>query len=758
MISKTKKILAGILSVSMLATAIPVVTAMPANVDMPQYTLAAAETKTIYANDFEDGSVGSFVPRMNEGQSVVLTAKSDASAAYEGSGYLECTGREKSWQGISLPMDNITDAGKEYMVSAYVKTPWYATITLSMQYDDTSGNTKYGNITNAVSQGEWIGFENIKFSFPADSTNRSIYFECSDANVQISLDNFNLTTAPVHEIQQDIPSLKNVYADYFKFGGAVTATELASESAQNLILKHYNSLTPGNELKPESLLDQAACQAEGDNVNPQINIAPARSILNFARDNNIPVRGHVLVWHSQTPGWFFKEGFKDDGEFVSKEIMLKRMENYIKNVMEALAKEYPTVDFYAWDVVNETWLDDGSYRTRGTYDENPSYLGWVQVFGDNSFIDYAFEYARKYAPEGCKLYYNDFNEYMPQKTAAIVDMANRLKEKNLIDGIGMQSHLDVRSGSDAFPSVSVYKKAVAAFAATGLDIQVTELDATVNGNTEELFEAQAQYYSDILDVCVEYADNISAVVLWGTTDDKSWRASKYPLVFNEDFTAKPAFYSIVDGIEYDEPTTEPTTTEPVVTTTVTTTTETTTTEITTPDCAPLLEYDDSPIKVGETKAIKYSHPYADTGKVGIYKASSNISYEIDEVNHIIYVTALEAGEAKISIELEGCAFIAHETFIIEDSEETKPSETDATEATDDTIDFGTASKLGDVNCDGDIATTDLIELAKYTVNAKSYPLKDNIAAANADVNSDKTIDSLDVQKLVEYLLEAISKF
>ena len=56
------------------------------------------------------------------------------------------------------------------------------------------------------------------------------------------------------------------------------------------------------------------------------------------------------------------------------------------------------------------------------------------------------------------LYYNDFNEYMPQKTTAMVDMANDLKAKGLIDGIGMQSHLDV-----GFPTASAYKKAFKAF-------------------------------------------------------------------------------------------------------------------------------------------------------------------------------------------------------------------------------------------------------------------------------------------------------
>ena len=265
-----------------------------------------------------------------------------------------------------------------------------------------------------------------------------------------------------------------------------------------------------------------------------------------------------------------KEGFADDGDWVSKEVMLERLENYIKNVFTAVKTEYPTVDFYAWDVVNECWLDDGSHRPAGTQADSSNNSLWVQIFGDNSFIEPAFEYARKYAPEGCKLYYNDFNEYMPGKTQAIYDMAMDLKEKGLIDGIGMQSHLDARSGSDAFPSVNVYKKALAKFAETGLDIQVTELDATVNDNTETGFKAQAQYYSDIMDAIIEYKDSVSAVVFWGTTDDKSWRASKYPLLFNEDFTAKPAYYSIIDGLEVPVTTTTSTTTSTSETTTTTT--------------------------------------------------------------------------------------------------------------------------------------------------------------------------------------------
>lgn len=225
--------------------------------------------------------------------------------------------------------------------------------------------------------------------------------------------------------------------------------------------------------------------------------------------------------------------------------MIKRMENYIKNLFDAVKAAYPDVDFYAWDVVNEAILDDGKPRNPGTQEQNPNNSPWVKIFGDNSFIKYAFQFAKKYGIEGCKYYYNDFNEYMPQKTPAIIKMVQEVNDgEQLIDGIGLQSHLDVN-----FPGLNAYEKAVRLLSETGLDLQITELDATTSDHSEAGFEKQAQYYSDIMDVIVKYSKSISAVVFWGTTDDQSWRASRYPLLFNEDYTAKKCFYSIVDNVE-----------------------------------------------------------------------------------------------------------------------------------------------------------------------------------------------------------------
>ena len=522
--------------------------------------VSAADTGDLLVTDFEDGDVSAFSKRGDTDTSVIGTSDTDP---HSGKLCMSVTERSKGWNGPSISLEALgCEPGVRYVASAWVKTQWYNDCKLSMQYTNADGDTQYTNLCSVNSNGDWVEIPPTKFSFSADMKDVQIYIECNDA-VDLYVDDFSLTLAPSYPIQTDIAGLKDVYANYFKIGGAVTASELAPQSTRDLILKHYNSLTLGNELKPENMLDQKACQAyleeTGDNTVPQVRLGgAARTILDFCRDNKIPVRGHVLVWHSQTPGWFFKEDYTTEGEWVDKETMLKRMEAYIKGVFAVLEAEYSDVDFYAWDVVNEAWLDDGKPRTGGMYDENANYSGWTKVFGDNSFIEPAFEYARQYAPKGCKLYYNDFNEYMPQKTAAIIEMAESLKAKGLIDGIGCQSHLDVRSGSDAFPSANVYESALKKFTETGLDVQITELDATVNSNDEAGFAAQAQYYSDIMDAIVKYADSISAVVFWGTTDDQSWRASKTPLIFNEDYTAKPAYYSIIDGIDFTEPeTTQP---------------------------------------------------------------------------------------------------------------------------------------------------------------------------------------------------------
>ena len=552
-----KRVLAGVLGGVLMGTSVPFTTA----------TVADAETgAVIYSSDFED--TGESLPFTGRGgvESISITS----SQAHGGSSSMMVSDRAKGWHGPQLLVDDICQPNKEYTISAFAKTEWYNSVKLSLEYTDTAGERHYSNLASGTSNGDWTEFSNVKFSFTSEVSKVYVYFECNDAST-LYIDDFTLAEAPIIPIEEDIASLKDVYSGYFKVGTAVMASNLSSPSFMDLVQKHFSgSITFGNELKPDYVLDQAASQAKGGNTNPQVNFSQADALLKYCAANKIPVRGHTLVWHSQTPDWFFKENFSDDGDWVDKDTMITRMENYIKNVMEGLATQYPDVEFYAWDVVNEAWQDNGTPRAAGSSkSENPDSSAWTRIFGDNSFIEYAFQFARKYAPAGCKLYYNDFNEYMPQKTTAIYDMAMELKEKGLIDGIGMQSHLDV-----GFPNASTYENALSKFASTGLDIQITELDITTSDTSEAGLEKQAQMYSDIFDLCVKYKDNISAVVIWGVTDDQSWRATRVPLLFDENFKAKPAFYAIVDDVEP---------LDPITTTVTTTSSETTTTTTTEPD-------------------------------------------------------------------------------------------------------------------------------------------------------------------------------
>ena len=328
---------------------------------------------------------------------------------------------------------------------------------------------------------------------------------------------------------QDADSLKDAFASKFKVGTSVSPNELSYGG--DFIKKHFNSITPENELKPDAILDQQGSQQRGNNVNPQVSFRQGtQTTLRFCEQNKIPLRGHTLVWHGQTPDWLFRDNFQSNGNYVSRDIMNQRLENFIKNTFDALKRDFPQLQVYAYDVCNEVFQNGGG-GLRSAQESK-----WMQIYGDDSFIINAFTYARKYAPQGCKLYLNDFNEYMPAKTQNLFDMANKLKQLGVIDGIGMQSHLSVD-----YPSAQLYGSAVEKFISTGLDLQITELDIGHNNNEN----AQASLFKEIFSIAARNANHFSAVVLWGTHDSISWRRDNNPLLFGPNYTPKPAYYSVM---------------------------------------------------------------------------------------------------------------------------------------------------------------------------------------------------------------------
>lgn len=343
-------------------------------------------------------------------------------------------------------------------------------------------------------------------------------------------------TIPIQDVPLIEGGIKGVYEENgLKAGTCINGFVIKSLSDN--ITENYNSITLENDMKPEAILSQSKSKEAGDLV-VEFN-ANTIEQLDWAKNNNMKARGHVLVWHSQTPQWIFYEDFDTKNTLVDRDTMLARMDSYIKQTFELLEELGYTDMFYAYDVVNEAIEDDGSLRESL----------WKKIIGDD-YIWHSFYYADKYAPEHIKLYYNDYNEQF--KTEAIVELAESLVDENgrsLIDGIGCQAHLYTQD------SIFKYMKTLEAFSATGLDVQITEIDVSLGTwqnilePTEENLLAQGQYYYELVNSIIEGnkagTTNVSGITFWGVSDMASWRRDRSPLLFDNDLKPKYAYFGAV---------------------------------------------------------------------------------------------------------------------------------------------------------------------------------------------------------------------
>lgn len=338
----------------------------------------------------------------------------------------------------------------------------------------------------------------------------------------------------------EIPSLCEAYAGKFRIGEAAGTHWLFAEPYTGTVLKHFNSLTAENDMKPWSILDRKKTLENGDMLHAATDFSRCDRILDFAREHHVPVRFHTLVWHNQTPRWFFAEKWSDreDAPTVSAEIMGERMKNYIRDVMIHVNNKYPGT-VYCWDVVNEAIEPEhgapGMYRSRNSL--------WYQIMGE-SFIRLAFGTARQYAAEGQKLFYNDYNSFQAPKQDAILEMLNGMTEDGLVDGMGMQAHLLME-----WPSVAEFTEALKRYAATGLTIELTELDIHCPSDSDEMQKQLADRYRDLFTSLLKLQEDgtdIDCVTFWGVSDKDSWltgfrREGSWPLLFDERLQPKPAF-------------------------------------------------------------------------------------------------------------------------------------------------------------------------------------------------------------------------
>lgn len=536
----------------------------------------AAEKNVLDNGSFSKGTDSWYATTIS---GATLEAVNDGKG-HDGDGYVKVVGRTDTWNSLAQTITAKVNKGSKYNFSCWVKLGEEYTaestvkVGLSIQSTgDNGGEYSYdgwelsGNSVTA-SKDEW---RQIQGSFMANWNGdlQDLQFKVADETCLNSfyVDEITLEEEQIsYEIEKDIPSLKEFFIQKnknydFKFGAEMTADLLDNESKMGLVAKHYNSLTAGNEMKPESIIKGVDKNGELilDFTIPDKTLQTIWDYNKKAdKKDQILMRGHVLCWHSQTPECFFKDA---DGKLLDKDAMNKRLESYIKQVTEHVQTKYPGL-VYCWDVVNEAIQpSDGEVGgLRVVNGDTETY--YHQIYGSsNEYIVNAFKYANKYANPSVKLFYNDYGETDPAKVKAICDLVDDIKknEGTRIDGVGMQGHYNMESpsGTELYDAIMEYAKHADEVQITELDMKASkDYDGSDAGREAEQTK-QAYRYKEIMDAILKAKDdgaNITAVVFWGVADDDSWLLApqfsegrhNMPLLFDETLKAKPAYWGIVD--------------------------------------------------------------------------------------------------------------------------------------------------------------------------------------------------------------------
>lgn len=120
-----------------------------------------------------------------------------------------------------------------------------------------------------------------------------------------------------------------------------------------------------------------------------------------------------------------------------------------------------------------------------------------------------------------------------------------------MDGIGLQGHIDCDNTRQTLANAKLIKE-------KGLKCEVTELDITTNGSDETSFNRQKEAYKaltkGILEGNAKEEMDVNAFIVWGITDDTSWKRNQNPLLFTSSYLKKPAYYGMLDALEEFEET------------------------------------------------------------------------------------------------------------------------------------------------------------------------------------------------------------
>lgn len=534
----------------------------------------------------------------------------------------------KSYECFAQDITEKVSEGEEYEFSFWAKLSddynkelkdSQKTVQFQPYYENGDGKQEYdttglisGTSAQILEAGKWTKFEGT-YKIPSGAKKVVIRIleqgdwqdpkSCIMGKYYVANVSMKKITKPKPEIEKDIQDWKTSVTESLGTGSiagtAIMSSEIKDDTLMELVEKHFNAVTFGNELKPDALFNyqlDSSIKTKKINFNdselevPVVN--DAGDSLDFSRadamadkilawnnahpDQKIRIRGHVLVWHSQTQEWFFHENYDITKPYVNKETMNRRLEWFISSVFdhyfgEAANGKYDGL-FYGWDVVNEAVIGN-TYRTdKVSAAESLSEIrhgnnsSWWHVYESNEFIINAFKYANKYAPNDVELYYNDFGETDNTKCEGIVKLINDVKSADgtRLDAFGMQAHYNV----DGF-SAAQFKSVAKKYAQAAGKVQLTELDfkasSTYDGTAatrESEYTKMAYCHKNLYEAIKalkEEGANVSGITVWGVIEPNSWLHSQSnlgggasgsaqcPLLFDGNYKAKPAYWAYVDA-------------------------------------------------------------------------------------------------------------------------------------------------------------------------------------------------------------------
>jgi len=263
------------------------------------------------------------------------------------------------------------------------------------------------------------------------------------------------------------------------------------------------------------------------------NYADLDTIHGFAEQNSQETKGHVLLWHSSIPS--FVTSAADAGTLTTAQLQAW-VDTHIITTLERYRGK-----IHQWDVVNEAFNDDGTYRD----------TLFLQKLGAG-FISGAHTLALTVDPT-LRLLYNDYGiAAINSKSDAVYSMVSQMIESGIpIHGIGMQMHISASNP----PNLESVQENIQRFGRLGLEVQISEMDMRISGlsgTTSENLQTQKDLYRQVVGIC-RVEPNCDTIIFWGFTDKHTWIDGVYgaddPLLFDENYISKPAFDGVTQALK-----------------------------------------------------------------------------------------------------------------------------------------------------------------------------------------------------------------